>query len=201
MCCECEHVWEDWEKILWYTPKGRFVGEARKCKNCTAVQTQDLEVDTRPRVIQPTIGVFAGIFNKEGKILLKQITSGKFKGEWDLPGGGVDAERASQAPDERIFWEELIRHVKDEVGISISLSPNSRILMPAVLKGGGDWAFPVMIGFLFENPTKGVCKYFSLEEVQELARGAEGNRLLNGEGKRMHRLVLSLFHLSSVLLT
>ncbi len=108
-----------------------------------------------------------------------------------MSGGGVDAARASQSPDERIFGEELARHVKDEVGLNISVSPQSEILTPAILKGGGDWAFPVVVG-LCGKPTKGETKFVSPQELQELAKEAEGNRLLTGLGKRMHRLTLRL---------
>jgi 8-oxo-dGTP pyrophosphatase MutT (NUDIX family) len=189
---ECMHEWSEWGKMLWYTPQGRLVGEARKCGKCPAVETRNVEIDPRPAVVQPTIGVFAGIFDEEGKLLLKKITSGKFAGEWDLPGGGVDGKRSSQAPDERIFWEELVRHVEEEAGISISVTSRSRILAPAVLKGGGDWAFPIVVGICKEKPTKGETGYYSPREIRELARGSEGNRLLSGEDKRMYRLAMRL---------
>jgi len=189
---ECIHEWEEWEKMLWYTPKGRFVGEARRCKKCPAVETRNVTVDTRPAIVQPTIGVFGGIFNEEGKILLKKITSGRFAGEWDLPGGGVSAENASKAPDERILFEELAGIVKEETGISISVSVESQILTPAILKGGGDWAFPIVVGTIREKPTKGETRFVSPQELQELADGPEGNRLLSGRDKRMYRLASRL---------
>jgi len=70
---EYTHEWGEWEKMLWYTPKGRFIGEARRCRKCSAVETRNVEVDSRPRVVQPTIGVFAGIFNEEGKSFLRRL--------------------------------------------------------------------------------------------------------------------------------
>lgn len=194
MVAECVHEWGIWEKMLWYTSQGRFVGEARKCGKCPAVETRNVEVDPRPAVIQPTIGVFAGIFNKEGKLLLKKITSGRFAGEWDLPGGGVDAITASKAQDERVVGEELARHVKDEVGMTISVEPMPP-MYPAVLKGGGDWAFVIPIAQYAEatpemGPVQGETKWVSPEELEELSRDPEGNRVLSGYGKRMHRLCL-----------
>ena len=187
----CEHGWSEWESVLWYTPQGRFVGKARRCNKCPAVETRNVEVDPRPTVVQPTIGVFAGIFNPDGKLLVKKIQYGKFAGEWDLPGGGIDAEKASQAPDERIFWEELARHLKEEIGISVPITSKSQILTPAVLKGGGDWAFPIVVGTV-PKPSKGITRFVDPREATELARGPEGNRILSGEGKRMHRLILRL---------
>lgn len=191
---ECEHEWGEWEKILWYTPKGRFVGEARRCSKCSAVEILNIEMDLRPAVLQPTIGVFAGIFNKEGKLLLKKITNEKFVGEWDLPGGGVDAQNALEATDERIIGKELARHVMEEVGISLSISPMPP-MYPAVLKGGGDLAFVIPI-MGFPKPTKGETKFVSLQELRELAEGSKGNRLLSGWGKRMCRLCLRIFQYS-----
>lgn len=190
----CIHEWKEWEKMLWYTPQGRFVGEARRCNKCPAVETRNVEIDLRPAVVQPTIGVFAGIFNEEGKLLLKKITSGRFAGEWDLPGGGVSAVAASEALDERVIGEELARHVKEEVGISLSVAPVMP-MYPAVLKGGGDWAFVIPVEG-FPEPTKGVTRYVSPQELRELAKGPEGNRLLSGWGKRMFRLCLMVFRYS-----
>ena len=190
------HKWGKWEKMLWYTPQGRFIGESRKCNKCPAVETRNIEVDPRPTVVQPTIGVFAGIFNQEGKLLLKKITSGRLAGEWDLSGGGVDAQKASETLNEQIIGEELIRHIKEEVGISLSISPTVALPMyPAVLKGGGDWAFVIPIEGS-PKPTKGETKFVSPQELRELAEGPEGNRLLSGWGKRMCRLCLQVFRYS-----
>jgi hypothetical protein len=191
---EHEHEWGEWERILWYTPQGRFVGEARKCNKCPAVETRNVEIDPRPAVIQPTIGVFAAIYNKEGKIPLKKITTGRFAGEWDLLGGGVDANAASKSLDERIVNQELSRHVKEEGGMTIAVEPMPP-MYPAVLKGGGDWAFVIpIIQYAEATPEgglkKGEIKWVSPKEVEELAKVPEGERLLSGYGKRMHRLCL-----------
>jgi len=189
---ECVHEWGPWEKILWYTPKGRFVGEARKCSKCSVVETRNVEVDPRPAVLQPTIGVFAGIFSKDGKLLVKRITSGRFVGEYDLPGGGIAAVNASKARDERVIGEELRREVEGETGVEIPTPQPMPAMYPAVIAGGGDWAFTILIGVAEQSPTKGEWKYVSPQELRELADGPEGNRLLSGPGKRMHRLCLRL---------
>jgi len=190
---ECIHEWGDWKKELWYVAGGRYTAEFRKCKRCDAVEAKNIMKDERPAVVRPTIGVFAGIFNEEGKLLLRRRPTGvSFAGEWELPGGGVDADNASQALDERIIIQELGRKVKEEVGISILYMLPMVAMYPAVLKSGGDWAFAILIGVVKEKPSKGETKYVSPKELRELAEGPEGNRLLSGWGKRMCRLCLRL---------
>ena len=145
-------------------------------------------------VIRPKIGLFAGIFNEEGKLLLKRRPKNiSLPGDWDLPGGGVDTERAMQALDERIIGQELTREVEEETGIKIPRLPSMPAMFPAVIKGGGDWAFVILIGVLKERPTKGEWRYVSPEELRQLSEGPEGNRLVSGPGKRMHRLCLRIF--------
>jgi len=145
-------------------------------------------------VIQPKIGVFAGIFNEKGKLLVKRRPNDiSSPGDWDLPGGGVDAEKAVQALDERIIGQELAREVEEETGIKIPPLSPMPAMYPAVIKGGGDWAFVILIGGLKQEPTKGEWKYVSPVELCQLADGPEGNRLVSGAGKRMHRLCLRIF--------
>jgi ADP-ribose pyrophosphatase YjhB (NUDIX family) len=144
-------------------------------------------------VIQPKIGVFAGIFDEEGKLLVKRRPENiSLPGDWDLPGGGVDAEKAIQALDERIIGQELAKEVEEETGIQIPPLSPMPAMYPAVIKGGSDWAFVILIGGLKQRPTKGEWKYVSPEELCQLAEGLEGNRLVSGPGKRMHRLCLRI---------
>ncbi|OGZ24756.1 MAG: hypothetical protein A2896_02670 [Candidatus Nealsonbacteria bacterium RIFCSPLOWO2_01_FULL_43_32] len=187
------HEWGDWKKELWYVAGGRYTAEFRKCKTCDAVEARNIVKDERPAVIRPTIGVFAGIFNEEGKVLLRQrLTGTSFAGEWELPGGGVDADNASKGLDERIIIQELGREVKEETGISTPPLLPMAAMYPAVLKSGGDWAFAILVGVVKEKPSKGETRYVSPQELRELAEGPEGNRLLSGWGKRMCRLCLRL---------
>jgi len=103
---------------------------------------------------RPEIGVFAGIFNRQGDLLVKRrpqwISS---PGEWDLPGGAVESENNDKAQDERIIGEELAREVLEEVGVIIDL-PFMPQMFPAVLAGGQDWAFiiPLPSWFWREEP-------------------------------------------------
>lgn len=193
MAAEHSHSWGEWKKQLWYTPDGRLQGEMRRCSGCKVVEARNLEHDDRPAVLQPTIGVFAGIFNAAGQVLGKRIATGKFAGEIDLPGGGVDAQRASEALDERIIFAELIREVREELGFDLGTPTSAwKIHLPAVLKGGGDWAIPVSIRPVFGFLAPSNSFFLSPADVETFARGPEGNRILSGWGKRMHRMFLRL---------
>jgi len=149
------------------------------------------KVDTKAR---PTIGLFAGIFNKEGKLLLKRRTKEEsLPGDWDLPGGAVEAENNAKALDERIVDQELAREVMEEVGIRVTTGPMPA-MFPAVVKGGNDWAFVIPIDGS-HKPTKGETVFVSPDELKKLAEGPEGNRLVSGWEKRMARLALkALLH-------
>ena len=195
MATECIHEWGDWEEVsAWYTLAGTFKGEFRKCKKCPAAEARNLETFERAGVINPTIGVFAGIFNREGKLLLRRRTvdDKTYIGEWELPGGGIPAATAPNALDERMILQALGRRVKDEVGISVPPMLPMVAMYPAVLKGGGDIGFAILIGVVDEKPSKGEAIYVSLQELRELAEGPEGKRLVSGWGKRMCRLCLRL---------
>lgn len=201
---ECKHEWGEWEEVpVWYTSAGTFKGEFRKCKKCPQVESRNLEVSERPGVINPTIGIFAAMFNEKsegGKLLIKKIETGRYAGEWDLPGGGVVAKNATQALNEEIIATEVCRQMREEIGISLPI-PLMPQMFPAVLKGGGDWAFVIPItkwhvNSFFQEAIKGEVKFVSPEELRELAEGPEGNRLLSGWGKRMCRLCLQGFYYS-----
>ena len=193
MATECIHEWGDWEVVpVWYTSTGTLKGEFRKCKKCPAAEARNLEVFERTGVLNPTIGVFAGIFNREGKLLLRRRTvdDKTYIGDWDLPGGGIPSAIAPDTLDERIILQVLGQRVKDEVGISIPSLLPMVAMYPAVLKGGGDIGFAILIGICEETPSRGETRYVSPQELRELAEGPEGNRLLSGWGKRMCRLCL-----------
>lgn len=147
-------------------------------------------------VSKPAIGIFAGIFNEAGKLLLRRreerdsIVPGKsFKGDWELPGGGVEDENNGQALDERIIGAELAREVTEEIGIHVSVPPMP-VMFPAVSKGGDDWAFVIPVGICTERVAKGEIKHVSPQELRELAKRPEGEQLISGWGRRMSRMAL-----------
>ncbi len=141
-------------------------------------------------IAKPTIGVFGYLFDRKGELLLKRRGKDEsLPGDWDLPGGGVEFEIALGALDERLVREELAREIKEETGIEIPLLQAMPPMYPAISKKGRDWAFGIMVGEV-EIPETENIRYVSLDELEELANGPIGNRLVSGVGKRMHRLCL-----------
>ncbi len=116
-------------------------------------------------------------------------------GDWDLPGGAVEEEDCIKSLDERLVKEVLAREVFEEVGIEVSVDFMPP-MYPAILKGGGDWAFIIPVG-IYENPGKGEesqeILYALPEDIKRLAENPQGNRIVSGWGKRMSRLILKGF--------
>ena len=152
-----------------------------------------------PDVVRPSIGVLAGMYNDNGKILVKRrYPNETLPGDWDLPGGAVKAEAAEIAINERLIRIELIREVEEETGIRIFVD-SMPAMYPAIIKGGFDWAFIIPItkrastqvsNLDIRERATGNLMVVSPKELLELANGPEGNRLVSGVGKRMHRLAL-----------
>lgn len=160
--------------------------------------------------ISASIGVCAGIVNQiTEKILLRRrveedsIIPGKsFKGNWELPGGGVrDAEKIPYSH----LINELAKSVKEEVGITISVDPMTP-LYAVLFKGpaGYDLALvtPVITSL---SPTKGETIWVSPDELEKLAKdffpadrkkGIDGKGLVSGYGKRMHCMALKALSFS-----
>ncbi|MBW6441274.1 NUDIX hydrolase [Patescibacteria group bacterium] len=147
-------------------------------------------IKKNPDVVRPSIGVFAGIYNNEGKVLLKKRGKNEtLSGDWDLPGGSVEVESAAVASDERLIGQELAREVMEETGIQISVEVMPA-MYPAVIKGGFDWAFVIPIYNIKRDETKGDYAFYSPKDLLRIAQLPEGRRLVSGVGKRMHRLAL-----------
>lgn len=189
----CAHEWGKRRETL-FVSRTRYIADILECIRCGEIRIENVTKHPWPATLQPTIGVFAGIFDTKGRILLEKIDTGQFAGEWDLLGGGVDAEKAKEAADEQFLLQELAREVKEETGISLRLQiGTSPVLWPALLKGGEDLALPIVVGVVKDKPVKGTTQFASFSTVQRLAKGPRRNRLLGGYGGRMHRLVLRLF--------
>jgi len=144
-------------------------------------------------IIRPRIRLYAGIFRADGKLLVKRREKDEsYFGDWSLPGGGIEKEFADKFLDERVVAQELARKVMKETGIDIAhyIQPMPA-LYPAILPVN-DWAFAIIIGVVDEFPYKGIFKYVSPVELLELAQESTRNRLVGGEGKRMHRMCLRM---------
>ena len=65
-----------------------------------------------------TIEVVAAIIRDGNKIFATQRGYGEFKGGWEFPGGKIEANETSE--------QALIREIKEETGIELSLSLSIR---------------------------------------------------------------------------
>jgi 8-oxo-dGTP pyrophosphatase MutT (NUDIX family) len=170
-----------------------------------------------------SVGVFAGIFNSNGEILLRRRTEegsiipGKsFKRCYELPGGAVMETDEESIPYDYIL-RELEREVKEETGLLISIDRMS-FFFPVAFKlekpARYDLAMVTVVyqeqvlnlvdGNIVTGPQKD-CIFVSTERLNELARrfvapkkeeGIEGEGLLSGYGKRMHCMALAALHKS-----
>lgn len=164
--------------------------------------------------MKTAVGVFAGLLKQEsgknaGKLLLRRRTEipsiipGKsFKGNWELPGGGVmEAEKVPYCH----LVNELKREVEEETGIPIAIDPMPP-MYPVLFKGpeGYDLALVTPIETSLES-TKGETIWVNVEELNKLARefepadkktGKDGKGLLGGYGKRMHCMALRALYFS-----
>ena len=149
--------------------------------------------------MQITIGLFAGIFDEDGKVLLRRRKRENpdfpcsYEGDWELPGGTMEEENIWKGKDERVIGEELAREVGEETGLSIKV-PFMPVMYPAVYIDSErktiDAAFILPVGIVRERPSKGENIYVAPNELKELARRPEGKRVVSGWGKRMCRMAL-----------
>lgn len=155
--------------------------------------------------MKTTLGVYAGIFNKEGKLLLRRreekgsIIPGKsFYGDWELPGGGVEeiGEKPVPPVTERYLARELCREVQEEIGMAIEIATIAP-LYPTFFQGpnGCDLAvvipvIPPLGRVISQKSERGEIIYVSPQELRDLADRPKGEQLLSGWGKRMCRMAL-----------
>lgn len=149
--------------------------------------------------MQLAVGVFAGIFDESGKILLRRRRGEildihySYEGDWELPGGTVEEENVWKAKDEKVIGEELAREIKEETGLLINV-PLMPTMYPALYINEErkvlDFAFVIPIGVVKEKPRIGENIYVSPKELKELAERPEGERLISGWEKRMCRMAL-----------
>lgn len=161
------------------------------------------------------VGVYAGILNNGGKLLLRRRTEiesiipGKsFKGNWELPGGGIMETKEESIPYNYAV-KELKREVEEEVGVGISIGKMPPFY-PVMFRGPAGYDLAVVTPVQQEQISnliagqvipaiKGDSTFVSTEELNELARefvsadkknGIDGKGLVSGYGKRMHCMAL-----------
>lgn len=146
--------------------------------------------------LHPTVGVFGGVFDDDGNLLLRKREEKTFFGDWELPGGAIYLEHALLCKDERLIREALALRIEAEVGIPQEIILEKVQPMPAmypvVLAGGADIAFAIIVGKIKQAPTKGITRFVCFDELINLADGPEGNRIVSGR-KRMFRMCLRMF--------
>ena len=169
--------------------------------------------------VKTTVGVTAGIFNGEGKLLLRRrtehdsITGIDYAGNWELPVVAVqETEKESIRYD--YLSLELVRGVEAETGFKIILNEPMPAFYPVMFKGpqGYDLAMITVIvsWFVPQVELKAVTKFVSLDELNQLAREfisltdakkqglPEAKGLLSGFGKRQHCLALKALSIAPV---
>src|SRR3989338_7560527 len=122
-----------------------------------------------------TVGVFAGIISTTtGKLLLRRrveedsiIPGQSFRGNWELPGGGVmDYEKMAY----HLLARELEREVFEELGIRIALN-HIPAFYPVTFKGpkGPDLGLITTIVMAEPPHIKGEFLWVTPSELNELA--------------------------------
>ena len=69
---------------------------------------------------RPVVGVGAVVFDRSGRVLLVKRAHEPLKGEWSLPGGGVELGEALEAAVAREVWEET--------GLTVRVGPVVEVL-------------------------------------------------------------------------
>jgi len=155
----------------------------------------------------PTVGVFAGILNQDGGLLLrrrtlpeeeKSLISGKtIKRDWELPGGIAEQEEMLVASNERGLISALKREVREELGLEIDVSLPLQTF-PVVLakelapgKVANDIAMLIIVQpERWKGVPGGETMWVTPPVLEALAKKPAGEQLLSGWGKRMHRMSL-----------
>lgn len=131
------------------------------------------------------IEIFAILFDKNGKILLRKKGNELTKGDWSLPGGIITRENFKELLSEKIIQKELSQKIQNQLGLSITIS-RMPALYPAISRYG-KWSFCTIIGEITQKPQKGVWGFFSFQEVNQLTKRSEGNHL---KKDKIYRFVL-----------
>jgi mutator protein MutT len=77
-------------------------------------------VDVRTFPDRPIVGVGAVVLDGEGRVLLVKRAHEPLKGEWSLPGGGVEIGETLEAA--------LAREILEETGLTVAVGPVVEVL-------------------------------------------------------------------------
>jgi 8-oxo-dGTP pyrophosphatase MutT (NUDIX family) len=154
--------------------------------------------------IEATIGMFFGFLDADtGKLLVKRrLFEDPFRGNWDLPGGGVQTvDSATVRYDHPI--SEANREAEEEVGMHAVKDPMPAVYLVLFKASLGNYDLAGVIPYVTnEKPTKGEIMWVSPQELQALAQEfiseadakrqglSEAKGLVSGVGKRMHCMCL-----------
>jgi len=133
-----------------------------------------------------TIGVFAGIFDSNGNLLLTRRDEEPYIGKWELPGEAIKRRHAINS--EILIKLVLYKAVKTKTGIDILDQVQKMPAMyPAIYNN--DIALAVIVGQTKQASTKGETSFVDVETLCMLAYNKE---LISGKG-RTYRMCLRMF--------
>ena len=166
--------------------------------------------------MKTTVGVTAGIFNKKGDLLLikrkrhDSITGIDYYGCLELPIVAVQTKKRKPIPYDYLC-RELVRGVKEETGIKISVNPMPGFYPVMFKNKKGEYDLAIITPFcsvLESEPTENEIIYVDLLKLNNLAREyvpakkdregriiESGKGLLSGFGKRQHCMALKVIEL------
>jgi 8-oxo-dGTP diphosphatase len=75
---------------------------------------------TRTYPDRPIVGVGAVVVNDDGQVLLAKRAHEPLKGEWSLPGGGVEIGETLEAA--------VVREILEETGLTVTVGPVVEVL-------------------------------------------------------------------------
>lgn len=153
-----------------------------------------------------TLGVFAGILNNDGKVLLRRrilpeetnsLTGKKVFGDYELPGGKAEQAEMLSIGNERGLLVALSRETKEEIDINIYPKIETAMYPAVFCKKLSEEKIVMDIALVFvllasewNGKPKGEIAWVNPSQLKKLAEEPKGKQLLSGWGKRMCRMTL-----------
>lgn len=153
-----------------------------------------------------TLGVFAGILNDDGEVLLRRrilpeetnsLTGKNVFGDYELLGGKVEQAEMLSIGNERGLLLALSREAKEEAGINIYPKIETAMYPAVFCKKLSEKKIVMDIAIVFvllasewNGKPKGEIAWVNPCQLKELAEKPKGKQLLSGWGKRMCRMAL-----------